>query len=648
MLHVLLLLLVADPTPDAVRTACLRADSVGRAAGAEAVVVFDSTLVEVEDSGRGHFRRHTLITYLDADEARAARVQRVDYDSRANDHRIVKAIVHGSDGTSRFVNLDECVDTEAPADGIYWGARMRLYDMGMLRPGEALEVWTHRVGYQIAYLAGEIPSTQFVPPQEGEFYDVVVFGEGHPVLEKTYQLIMPRGKPVQFAEYNGDLNDSVRFRGAHLVYTWTARDLPAVPREAFSADASDFLPKVVLSTLENWPARARWFHETNEGQFAPTEAIAERTHALINAFSRDEDRFLALQQWVATHIRYSGLSMGEGEGYTLHPAEMIFSERSGVCKDLAGMLVAMLRVAGYETYPVMTMAGARVEDIPADQFNHCVVAVRRSDGSFFMLDPTWCAYSAYHWSRSEGHQHYVIGSPEGGTLMQMPLFDEDNRVSWRLECGVSERGDLSGVFLIEPLGNYETNYRRQLAYRRPAERDALFASYLRGLGSSVRITGVTHSDPDDLWKPFRLRIEFEAPGYALVDGRALVFRQPLLALLTEGAKLSALSRYAREGARQNPALIWATRWEDASEALRLPRGYSPVNPDTAAISFDRGPVRLSLKTAINGRIFRTTVEGRIMNRYLTPEEFKAVAEASSMLTGRAAKRVMCTTGRNRR
>ncbi|MCU0612923.1 MAG: transglutaminase-like domain-containing protein, partial [Candidatus Eisenbacteria bacterium] len=487
----------------------------------------------------------------------------------------------------------------------------------------------------------------FVPPQEGEFYDVVLFGEDRPVMEKTYRLTTVRAKPVQFAEYNGDLNDSVRFKGGHLVYTWTATDLAPVEDEPFSADRSDFLPKVVLSTLEDWPARARWFHETNEDQFAATEGIAATTREVIRGLSTDEDRFLALQQWVATHIRYSGLSMGEGEGYTLHPAEMIFTERSGVCKDIAGMLVAMLRSAGYETYPVMTMAGARVEDIPADQFNHCVVAVRRVDGSFLMLDPTWCAYSASHWSRAEGHQHYVIGSPEGGRLEQQPLFDEDNRITWRLECALSPHGDLSGIFRIAPSGNYDTAFRRQLAYRTPAEREALFAGYLRGLGPSVRIVGVTHSDPDDLWTPFSLELRFEAEGYAVGDAERMAFPSPLLAILTGGSKPFSLSRYTRQGPRKTPALIWSTRWEEGEEVLRLPSGWAVADFDTSTTSLSRGSISLSAQMRAGGRNVRTTITGRIGDRYLEPVEFAAVAEASAELDDLISTPMICRFSRRR-
>ena len=81
--------------------------------------------------------------------------------------------------------------------------------------------------------------------------------------------------------------------------------------------------------------------------------------------------------------------MGKGEGYTLHDTKMNYTDRCGVCKDIAGTLVSFLRMAGFEAYPAMTMAGSRVESIPADHFNHCVAVVKLADGTYMPLDPTW-------------------------------------------------------------------------------------------------------------------------------------------------------------------------------------------------------------------------------------------------------------------
>ena len=93
------------------------------------------------------------------------------------------------------------------------------------------------------------------------------------------------------------------------------------------------------------------------------------------------DSISLLTHWAADEIRYSGISMGPGEGYTLHSGEMNFTDRCGVCKDKAGMLITMLRAAGFESYPAMTMAGSRIDYIPADQFNHSVTVVKLKDGN---------------------------------------------------------------------------------------------------------------------------------------------------------------------------------------------------------------------------------------------------------------------------
>lgn len=52
------------------------------------------------------------------------------------------------------------------------------------------------------------------------------------------------------------------------------------------------------------------------------------------------EKIAVLTHWVADNIRYAGISMGKGEGYTLHNTKMNYTDRCGVCKDIAGTLVS--------------------------------------------------------------------------------------------------------------------------------------------------------------------------------------------------------------------------------------------------------------------------------------------------------------------
>ena len=138
------------------------------------------------------------------------------------------------------------------------------------------------------------------------------------------------------------------------------------------------------------------------------------------------DSISLLTHWVADEIRYSGISMGCGEGYTLHKGSMTFNDRCGVCKDKAGMLITMLRSAGFKSYPAMTMAGSRIDYIPADQFNHSVTIVKLKDGKYHLLDPTWVPFDRELWSSAEQQQQYLMGVPEGADLATTPLSAPEN------------------------------------------------------------------------------------------------------------------------------------------------------------------------------------------------------------------------------
>ena len=160
-------------------------------------------------------------------------------------------------------------------------------------------------------------------------------------------------------------------------------------------DLFDVAPKLMMSSTPEWKDKSLWFHGVNEeyGSFEPTPAAQKKVDELLAGVTDEIERIAILTHWVADNIRYSGISMGEGEGYTLHNTEMNFTDRCGVCKDKASLLIAMLRMAGFEAHPAMTMAGSRIETIPADHFNHCVAVVKLQNGTYIPLDPTWVPFN---------------------------------------------------------------------------------------------------------------------------------------------------------------------------------------------------------------------------------------------------------------
>jgi hypothetical protein len=597
--------------------------------GADRLVVFDRTEVEVEQSGLSHVYSHRLIKVLEFGGARAMRALRFDYDPASNVIEIRAVRVHRADSTFQDVDPAGVIDVTAPASGIYWGARMLVLGLPPLEPGDGVEIITYKKGFQIAYLGeeaedpGKSPGAagdeeRYVPPMRGHFYDVVTFQGDLPMLEKRYTVHMPEDKPLQYSLYNGEVMSSLRFDEGELVYSFWKEDVPAVDREDRMPDLTDVVPKVVMATVPDWPAKSRWFFEANDWVFASNPEIDAMVKGITAGLRTDDEKIAALLHWVAQNIRYSGLNMGEGEGYTIHPGAMTFRDRCGVCKDIAGMLVTMLRAAGYPTYAAMTMAGARVEEIPADQFNHCVVALVQENGEYLMLDPTWAPWNRPTWSRWEGEQNYVIGSPTGEDLCAIRSFEpEENLLVIESEARILPDGTLEGTFEMEGKGVSDGRIRAVAAYNPKQYVQTYLEGWLGQISERAELLDFTLSDHRDFTRDASMKLVYRVSRFADLMEDDLVFGSPVLRLLAENSRLARILGVPEEEEREYPVFMWAPQRVEIKETLLLPRGYDAEEPDAWEKKVDLASGSLTWKA----RHQRLELEGYLsLDKRMIPAE----------------------------
>ncbi|MBQ0015902.1 MAG: DUF3857 and transglutaminase domain-containing protein, partial [Bacteroidales bacterium] len=394
-------------------------------------VVYDSTSVVMEESGLSHVAHHVRLRMLDRKGCASNNVLKMDYDPLSAYVEIQKVWVHRADGSTQQIRLD-VFDYVKPSRSIFWNASQKMVQIGHLDPGDELEYVTYMKGFTYALLDDGSSDDQYIPPMRGHFYDIVPFWSNEPVAQKVYTVSVLNTKNLKYKIYGDDsqnpLSVSKTISGDRTVYTFTKRDIQPIKTERNMVASSDVFCKLLLSTVPNWESKSVWFYGVNEsyGSYTPTAELQAKVSELLLGAKSEFDSLNILTHWVADNMRYCGLSMGKGEGYTHHNVTMNFTDRCGVCKGKASLLIAMLRAAGFEAYPVMTMAGSRIDDIPADQFNHSVAVVRLKNGKFQLIDPTWVPNVRELWSSAEQQQGYLIGSPEGLPLMTTPLSDPEN------------------------------------------------------------------------------------------------------------------------------------------------------------------------------------------------------------------------------
>ncbi len=530
MRHLIALLLVLLQgtcfATDPLRSLIDRAGDGSKYPGEQEVTVFDSTYVDVQESGLTYVTAHTLTKVLTAKGALDLDVIKYGYDPLSAYVEIRKAVIHRADGTTEDLDLKKVLDYPAPARAIYWGAREIMLGVGRLEPGDAVEVIMFRKGFTYALLQQD-EDDKYIPPMRGQFYDIVEFFASNPVVKKVYQVKIPLDKKLQFQFYNGEATVSAWMENGHYLYTFSKENMMPIKTESRMVALSDVAPKLLLSTSPDWKAKSVWFFSVNEdfGSFNSTPEIKAKVNEILKGATSEEDSITRLTHWCGDEIRYSGISMGKGEGFTLHKGSMTFTDRCGVCKDKAGMLITMLRAAGFNSYPAMTMAGSRIDYIPADQFNHCVTVVKRRNGNYQLLDPTWVPFVRELWSSAEQQQEYLMGVPEGADLGTTPISPPENhyvKISGHSE--LFPNGTLKGTISLTAEGQSDASVRGMLRGTKPELWQATLEKELLKVHPKAQVTKVEFPDPYAYQAgPVKITLEYIIPEYAVISNGWMLF-----------------------------------------------------------------------------------------------------------------------------
>lgn len=565
-------------------------------AGYDRVTLYDSMTVRMEENGLSHYVNHQRYRVLSDAGCRDNNAVIVDYDPLSAYCEIRDVVIYRHDGAEEHPDFMVC-DYPAPAHMIYWGARQKMVALGRLEIGDEVEFLTYKKGYSYALLQGEDPDAKYIPPMRGHFYDIVPFWSSQPVKEKVYQVSVLTNKNLQYKVYNGNLQVTTKKDGDRTVYTFSSKDYFPLKTPRYTVASNDIEPKLIVTTAQNWEAKSMWFYGVNEdfGSFEATAEIQQKVNELLKHAKTENDSLDILTHWVADNVRYSGISMGEGEGYTLHKCEMTFRDRCGVCKDKAGMLIGMLRAAGFKAYAAMTMAGERIEDIPADQFNHCITVVQRRNGNYQLLDPTWVpGVRGELWSSAEQQQNYLMGLPNGAKLGLTPVSDPKNHyVRMTAQSEVKKNGTLKATVTITAdrqsdrvvryvFDGFRTGWQRNVE-------DMLYREYPNAIIKSVKYT----SEDDYLKQPVSITYKFEIPDYAVVTDKEVI-ATPFLANGFYTFVMRHLYYNTSLEKRDYPFTDRCSRYVTISETMKVPSGYTRVSTPkaqefvTPSISFKGG------------------------------------------------------------
>ena len=418
----------------------------------------------------------------------------------------------------------------------------------------------------------------------GQWSDICTMQAEFPIVDYEYVVNAPASKPLASIAVKDAIADKIKFteekQGDRIVCRWTAHDVPQAFPELAMPPLYTCCQRVLVSTVKDWRDISRWYARLCAPRLAKVNDAMKRKCAELTAGKSDAaGKIDALFRFVSQQVRYTGITAEENApGYEPHDVEKTFDRLHGVCRDKAALLVAMLRLAGIEAYPVLFMAGdPKDAEVPNIYFNHAIVAAVVG-GEYVLMDPTSETAGELFPSYLAGNS-YLVARPEGETLRTAPPAEaEKNLLSVAVDADLEATGRLSGTVKLKFTGWYDEAFRGAFAEWRDADIRNFFTARLRGRlpGADVRKATVSPTPIMDMSKPLEVTLEFDSePPTGTVSG----VRTPPLPRLTRTLGLFRnLYRASAPSRRQFPMRAMpravrekiTVRLPGAEEAAALP------------------------------------------------------------------------------
>lgn len=460
------------------------------------------------------------------------------------------------------------------------------------------------------------------------FSDYQTFESDVPIIHYSYAIDGPEELPLRHTVVKDRLGDhltqTMEKKNGRCYRRWELKDMPQAFPEPDMPPLYTCVQRLLVSTLDSWQAVSRWYWNISEPHLAVTPEISAKVAELCNGLQDDQEKIRAIYDFVAQQIRYMGITLEtESPGSEPHDVGITFSNRHGVCRDKAALLVAMLREAGFQAFPVLINVGRPPmdEEVPQPYFNHAVTAVQHADGSYQLMDST-NEHSTELFPSYLCDCSYLVARPEGEKLQTSPVPSYlDNRMDISTHGRLAADGHLFGESLMVFNGINDNAYRGMLLNSAPEQRRTFFETALKRAmpGATLLDIRIEPENLQDMSRVLQITLGFEVKDVLIDSPESAILQMPvytnigIMNFVIGGAELKE---------RRFPFECDFTCGISQNISLELPLEWGKVRVLPKPCRLESGTMLWEQNVTAEGNVLKMSQEEALLACRLSPEEYR--------------------------
>ncbi len=298
--------------------------------------------------------------------------------------------------------------------------------------------------------------------------------ETQPIFKAKFKLIVPESKKVNIKFFNQELAKGINLKPdintklAKITYNWGFNKLKPIVDEYNMPPIANINPAILVSSFSSWQNIYKWWSFLYKDKAILNPEIKNFLHNLIKNKKNKFTQAKAIYEFVAKEVRYVAIEYGDS-GYEPHSAVDVFVNKYGDCKDQAILLVALLKEAGIDAYPVLIPTRRMypiTKDFPSITFNHAIAAVKVDDNYIFM-DPTSNTTPFGEIPLADQNRLVLLFLENNYEIVKTPV-NKENGVVYSMNINIEQNQKAKIKREISPFGYFASGYRGYLKYSHPA------------------------------------------------------------------------------------------------------------------------------------------------------------------------------------